>query len=77
MSGNVWEWVADWYDEEYYATLADGAVNPSGPTSGEVRVIRGGSFFYDDSFAFRASRRFWDLPDNWTNLGGFRCARSL
>ncbi len=38
MSGNVWEWVGDWYGLDYYETLADGVVNPRGPALGTYRV---------------------------------------
>ena len=76
MSGNVKEWVADWYDENYYASLGDGVINPTGPASGEVRVLRGGSWGDTSSSQLRAARR-----DFWYVFGvagsvGFRCARS-
>jgi sulfatase modifying factor 1 len=75
MSGNVWEWVADWYDAGYYGTLEDGAINPSGPADGSARVIRGGSFVDSDYF-LRAAARSRLNPDNGANDTGFRCARS-
>ena len=42
MAGNVWEWVGGWYDEDYYKNSPD--ADPQGPASGEVRVVRGGSW---------------------------------
>lgn len=48
MAGNLWEWVADWYNDAYYRTLEDGVRNPTGPESGQSRVLRGGSWISDE-----------------------------
>ena len=42
--GNVWEWVNDWYDQNYYQNSPP--QDPSGPVSGEERVLRGGNWYY-------------------------------
>jgi formylglycine-generating enzyme required for sulfatase activity len=81
LSGNVWEWVADWYDGTYYAALADAVVNPAGPSSGNARVLRGGSYFDVDygfgyDFLLRESFRTWSSPVSRLSSLGFRCARS-
>ena len=49
MAGNVWEWVNDWYQSDYYATLGDKTSNPMGPSNGNGRVLRGGSWLISDS----------------------------
>jgi formylglycine-generating enzyme required for sulfatase activity len=54
LAGNVWEWVADWYDANYYAVSPSS--NPTGPASGSCRVLRGGSWLSNES-GVRASRR--------------------
>jgi len=78
MAGNVWEWVADRYDENYYATLPSDkpAEDPRGPQSGKVRVLRGGSFFFDSSY-LRAADRYWLEPDFRYSVIGFRCVREV
>jgi formylglycine-generating enzyme required for sulfatase activity len=72
MSGNVAEWVADWFSDSYYSTAP--FVNPMGPETGEFRVIRGGSWF-NSAGAMRSAFRLWNYPDLRSDTVGFRCAR--
>jgi eukaryotic-like serine/threonine-protein kinase len=72
MAGNVYEWVADWFGETYYASSADR--NPAGSTSGDGRIVRGGSW-YSVASRVRASYRNWSSPDYRDDDIGFRCAR--
>ncbi len=74
-SGNVWEWVADWFASGYYRTLEDGAQNPTGPASGKYRVLRGGGWYYDADIV-RTAHRLRHSPSLTDNGSGFRCARS-
>lgn len=73
MHGNVWEWVSDWYGDEYYATSP--ATDPQGPTTGTRRVLRGGPFS-DPARNCRSSVRASWLPSTATFRHGFRVART-
>ncbi|NDJ35506.1 MAG: SUMF1/EgtB/PvdO family nonheme iron enzyme, partial [Chloroflexi bacterium] len=75
LSGNLFEWVNDWSDPGYYATLAAGVVDPQGPASGIGNVLRGGSWGTGDSFYLRAADRGRGVFDGYDF--GFRCARSM
>jgi formylglycine-generating enzyme required for sulfatase activity len=70
LSGNVVEWVADWYD----LYTSDQQTNPTGPSSSDSRVLRGGSFSIVVS-DIRDTVRYWSTPDYRYNYSGFRCAR--
>ena len=67
MHGNAWEWVADWYAP--YSTVQD--TNPEGPPVGNLKVIRGGSWYFGADNSRSYSRRTHE-PDLWGFSIGFR-----
>ena len=73
MAGNVQEWVADWYDRDYYG--ASPFENPQGPVSGTYRVIRDGGF-WGGEWRIRTVNRGYSDNSNWNEYLGFRCALS-
>jgi formylglycine-generating enzyme required for sulfatase activity len=70
MLGNVWEWVNDWYDQNYYQSSPPR--DPTGPTSGQQRVLRGGSWGGDPR-RVRVSCRDWNDPGVRSFFNGVRC----
>ncbi|WP_280191541.1 formylglycine-generating enzyme family protein [Delftia sp. PS-11] len=71
MTGNVWEWVADWYAPDTYRRTEPR--NPTGPSQGTTRVLRGGSWHHSAVISMSAYRMH-QSPQARSNLMGFRCA---
>ncbi|HEX6975165.1 MAG TPA: formylglycine-generating enzyme family protein [Vicinamibacterales bacterium] len=70
MSGNVWEWVKDWYDPAYY--FSSPPRHPTGPREGTLRVLRGGSWLSADVRMLSVSHRHQVPPDTYSYGIGFR-----
>jgi formylglycine-generating enzyme required for sulfatase activity len=76
MTGNVWEWTADWFSATWPRTGT--RQNPAGPESGDRRAMRGGSYLCHLSYChrYRVSARMGSTPDSSAGNVGFRCVYS-
>lgn len=70
MTGNVWEWVSDWYDPDYYSRSPES--NPTGPPDGHLRIVRGGGWLAGDRAMLTCSHRHRVPPDTYSYGIGFR-----
>ena len=78
VSGNVWEWISDWFDPHWHEPETPATRNnPVGPETGERRVQKGGSYLCHHSYCnrYRVAARTGNTPDSGTTNNGFRCVR--
>ena len=76
ITGNVWEWTADWFGTRHPKTES---TNPKGPKQGTNKVMKGGSFLCHASYCnrYRVAARTQNTPDSSTSNIGFRCVRRV
>lgn len=75
MVGNMTEWVADWYQSGYYDESPD--TDPPGPDDGFQRVVRGGSYRWDEPLSWYVAYRSWSVPDFSLPDSGARCVADV
>jgi formylglycine-generating enzyme required for sulfatase activity len=77
MTGNVWEWCADWFSPTFHVAAARD--NPTGPERGTAKVMRGGSYLCHHSYCnrYRVAARSANTPDSSTGNTGFRVASDI
>jgi sulfatase modifying factor 1 len=75
MHGNVYEWCHDYYEADYYKQSPE--KDPTGPTSGSSRVLRGGSWDFGGARYARSANRVRYDADRRDNRNGFRLVREL
>jgi formylglycine-generating enzyme required for sulfatase activity len=77
ITGNTWEWCSDWFSPDYH--LLATRSNPVGPSGGQTKSMRGGSYLCHGSYCnrYRVAARTSNTPDSSTTNIGFRCARDI
>ena len=77
ITGNTWEWCADWFHPTYHVIAT--RLNPTGPATGQAKIMRGGSYLCHASYCnrYRVAARTSNTPDSATTNISFRCGRDL
>jgi formylglycine-generating enzyme len=77
MTGNTWEWCADWFDATFHQFAT--RENPVGPPTGSAKVLKGGSYLCHHSYCnrYRVAARSSSTPDSSTTNMSFRCVRDV